>query len=548
MHWDASLPDELVERIWRDPNDLLASGSKLQYKPRCSVARVDGYGGSFVWKRHNWGGIGRTLRKALSRSVAKKCWTDGRSLHEAGVPTPQPRLYLERRIGPVNTCSYLLTDYVAGTSLYRFMRFEQPARPVIEQLAQQAAAIWQQLDDLRIQHNDFQTENFLVDPAGKLWLIDLERLRRCRRTEDVRSRQIRDINDLLHPRNWRANPEAGELFRREILQTRAAAEALANHGGGAHPLSRPVFAVNRRTHLATVLIPCFNAADTILTCLRSVRDMADEILVADAGSTDETLALVRRFGGCRIVQRHSGDAAEFESWACQQARHAWILRVLPNEQVNSELGREVQELLASEPAQDAFLISRSPYFRGRPLKHGGFEHDPSLRLFRKDAVRFEIRGGQVEVSPRSDPTGPLRYPLACELCSDIRQYLGDMIRAAADAAEAADSQGRRPKLRTVLWQVPWQLFRSYVLRGGWVDGWAGLHASFLSACAIYLREAMLWERQQTPLRSSANDEGRELKVFSGTADADVPVAYPFILAAEEAPHAESEGRQMRPAA
>ena len=299
---------------------------------------------------------------------------------------------------------------------------------MIEHLARQAAAIWQQLDDLRIQHNDFQTENFLVDPQGKLWLIDFERLRRYRRREQVRRKQVRDINDLLHPRNWRADPQAGELFRREILQTRAASEALADDGRGAHPLRRPVDATNRPSQLITVLIPCHNAADTIVACLKSVRDMADEILVADAGSTDNTLSLVRRFGGCRIIQKQSGDAAEFESWACQQARHPWILRVLPTEQVNSELGREVQDLLATEPPQDAFLISRSLYFRGHPLKHGGFERDSSLRLFRKNAVRFEVRDGKVEIVSRFGHAGPLRYPLAHESCSDIRLYVGDMMR------------------------------------------------------------------------------------------------------------------------
>jgi len=515
MRWDASLDEELVERIWRDPNALLAEGSKLQIKPRCSVARVDGDEGSFVWKRHNWGDLSRTLRKSLSQSVAKKCWVDGRFLCEAGVPTPQPRLYLERRFGPVNTCSYLLTDYVTGTSLYRFMRYQQPTKQVILHLARQAAAIWQQLDDLRIQHNDFQTENFLVDPQGKLWLIDLERLRRCRRTDQVRQRQIRDVHDLLHPRNWRANPEAAELFRREILQTPAAIEAVADHESGAHPLSQPVDAINQHSQLTTVLIPCRNAADTIVACLESVRDMADEILVADAGSTDETLSLVRKFGDCRIIQQQSADGAAFETWACKQARHPWILRVLPNEQVNAELAREVQHLVASEPAENAFLISRSLCFRGRQLKHGGVKRGASLRLFQRDAVQFEIRDGQVEVVPRSNRIGRLRFPLACESCSDTRMHFDNLLRAAGDDAETAQAQGQRPKLRAVLWRAPWQLFKSYFLRGGCLDGWAGLHASVLSALAIYLREAMLWELQQvsSAAATSTNKPRPELRLL-----------------------------------
>jgi hypothetical protein len=164
-------------------------------------------------------------------------------------------------------------------------------------------------------------------------------------------------------------------------------------------------------------------------------------------------------------------------------------------------------------------------------------------------VRFEIRDGQVAAVSRSNPAGPLRYPLAYESCCDIRLYLGDMIRFAADAAEAADSQGHRPRLRTVMTQAPWQLFKSYVLGKGWLDGWAGLHVGVLSAFAVYLRETMLWERQQPSLRSSTNGDGRELKVFPDTVEADVPtIAFPAIRSVDEGTQSDSEERRMRPAA
>jgi hypothetical protein len=544
MEWDATLSAELVERIWRDPNRFLAEGTKLQVKPRCSVARVEVDGESFVWKRHRWGDFGRTLRKSFAQSVAKKCAMDGLFLSDAGLPTPRPRLYLERRIGPVNTRSYLLTEYVAGTSLYRFMRYQRPAKPIVVRLARQAAAIWQLLDDLRIQHNDFQTENFLVDPQGKLWLIDMERLRRCRRKDEVRRRQIRDIEDLLHPRNWRANPQAGDVFRREILQTPAAIEALAASDGATHPLRRSVPASNRTSQLLSVVIPCFNSAGTLLRCLESVRDMADEILVADAGSTDETLSLVRRFGGCRIIQRQVNDAAAFETWACSQARHDWILRVLPNETVNAELGREVQYLLAGEPRADAFWLSLATYFRGHALNYGGNRRQDSLRLFQKGAAHFETIGGQVEAVPGSDRVGRLRFPLLYELCTNVRLHIGDIIRQAENAAEGAHARGQRARLRAALWRAPWTLYKSYVLRRGFLDGWAGLHKCMLSAMAIYLREALLWDKQQFAA-PSATKNGEELRVFPASAE---PARPNESIDSVDEPLGDFEQRRVRPAA
>lgn len=493
MRWDADLSADLVERIWRDPHALLAEGKKLQDKPRCTVVRIDHASGAFVWKHHNWGTLRRTVKRSLTRSVASTSWSDGRFLHAAGISTPRPRAYLERRFGSFRGCSYLLTDYVEGTSLYRLMRFGRPSRELVYHLARQVATIWQQLDDLRVSHNDLKTENLLVDPLGKVWLIDLDRMRRCGSVDRVRRRQIRDASDLLHPRNWRADPAAAELFRREIVQTPAAAQTLASPLGASHPLSRPTAPANRPSQLVTVLIPCRNSAATIAACVESVRDMADEILVADAGSTDETVEVVRNLGGCRIIKPPCADEAAFEAWAAGQARHPWIFRILPDERLNSELGRQVQDTLATEPAQDGFRVGRHVRFHGRRLKYGGFDSDFSIRLYRKDAARYEVRNGQVEAIVPSGKVGRMKARLVYEAGSSVDTSLNALARRATRAAADARRQVRVPSRGAVLWRVPWQFLQSYIVRWGWIDGWAGLHACCLSAIEVYLSEAKLWE-------------------------------------------------------
>jgi hypothetical protein len=552
MGWDAQLPAELVERLWQDPRALVADGSKLQDKPRCTVVRIDHPAGPFVLKRHSWGNFRRTMRRSLSRSAARKSWIDGRDLATAGIPTPLPRAYVERRFGPFCGCSYLLTDYVPGTSLYRLMRFDRPPMEVVTRLARQVAAIWERLDELRVCHNDLKTENLLVDPQGKVWLIDLERTRRFARLEQARRRQVRDANDLLHPRNWRSDPGAAEVFRREILQTAAAAATLAGPQGAAHPLSRPVSAANRPSQLVTVLIPCRNAAGTIGACVDSVRDMADEILVADAGSTDDTLEVVRQAGGCRIIERQCDDEVEFENWARGAAAHPWILRILPNERLNPELGRQVQDVLATEPNEDAFWISRAVLFRGQRLNFGGFDHDASLRLYRRDAGRYALCDGRVEMVVAQHKTGRIESRLFHESFSTLERRLGEMIRIAAQSAQTARQQGLRPKRRAILWQAPWQFIRSYFLRFGWLDGWAGLHACWLSALSICLRDTMLWEMDQAAAAGAlvVRETRQTLKVFDpqGGGDRATPAPAGAAEQDQDAPTAGSDQRLKRPAA
>jgi hypothetical protein len=526
LHWDADLPSDLIERIWAEPYALLESGEKLQDKLRCTVARIEHSGGLYTWKHHNWGTLRRTAKKCLAESPARKSWNDSGYLRAAGIPTPKIRAVFEHCFGPFQHCSYLLSDYVVGTSLYRLMRFERPSAEFVEHLARQVAEIWQQLDDLGVWHNDFKTENFLVDPEGKVWLIDFERMRRFGESERdrMRGRQTKDARDLLHPRNWRSEPAAAEVFRQAILVTPAARQALAGPLGVKHPLRNPTSTMNRRSQLVTVLIPCHNAAESIVGCLESVRDMADEILVADFGSTDDTLERVQRFGGCRIIKRDTtseigdpyGDPVSFVTWAASQAAHDWTLRLRPDEQLNGELSRQVQDLLATEPKEDGFKIGRTVYLRGKRLRFGTFRSEPSIRLFRKERAQFELRDGRVEVSIPSGSVGSLKSRLVYEACPSIERCVQEMVRVATRDAHHAYRNGQPASRRTWIWRTPLSFLQSYVLRSGWLDGWAGLHASCLAALAVYLKEAIHWEieRPDFQQRALVHDSWKQLKVFS----------------------------------
>ena len=302
-------------------------------------------------------------------------------------------------------------------------------------------------------------------------------------------------------------------------------ETLAGPKGAKNPLAKPRQTKNRTSQLVTVLIPCRNAADVIVSCVESVRDMADEILVADSGSTDGTLQRIQELDDCRIIHRTCEDNIDFAIWAHSHARHPWIFRLRANEQLNSELGRQIQDAVATEPREDGFRVLRNIFFRGRLLKHGGFANEPSIRLFRKNAVQYELRDGRAEVVLQSNKVGELASRLSCELCFDFERSLSDVIRNAQCMAHHCRERGIQPTRRRALGQASWQLMQSYLLRMGWLDGWAGLHASCLSALATYLREAMLWELNQpaVPQRIVVRDSWQGLKLFDpAESDSVVP--------------------------
>ena len=100
----------------------------------------------------------------------------------------------------------------------------------------------------------------------------------------------------------------------------------------------------------TVLIPCKNERLNIRPCVESVRGIADEVLIADSGSSDGTLDIVRELGDCRIIEREYIDSGNFKNWAIPQAAHPWVLIIDADERVTPELAAEIKRILAGARA------------------------------------------------------------------------------------------------------------------------------------------------------------------------------------------------------
>ncbi len=143
----------------------------------------------------------------------------------------------------------------------------------------------------------------------------------------------------------------------------------------------------------SVLIPCKDERRNIRPCIESVQPIADEILIADSGSTDGTLDIVREIGGCRIIEREYINSANFKNWAIPQAKHEWVLVVDADERVTPELAAEIQQLLANPPAdKDAYWIGRINHYLGYRIKHCGWNSDDVIRLFRREVAGTKPAG------------------------------------------------------------------------------------------------------------------------------------------------------------
>jgi glycosyltransferase involved in cell wall biosynthesis len=243
----------------------------------------------------------------------------------------------------------------------------------------------------------------------------------------------------------------------------------------------------------TVLIPCKDERRNIRACIESVQAIADEILIADSGSADGTLDIVRDMGGCRIIEREYFNSANFKNWAIPQARHEWVLVVDADERVTPELAAEIRELLASPPSdKDGFWIDRANHYLGFRIKHCGWNSDAVIRLFRREC-RYETRWVHAEVDLPSSRLGTLKQAMLHYTTLDSDQYLYKLNRYAGWGALNMRDAKRRPSVLAMVTRAPLRFLQLYFLRLGFLDGAAGFQICMHTAYYAFLKQAKLWE-------------------------------------------------------
>ena len=255
--------------------------------------------------------------------------------------------------------------------------------------------------------------------------------------------------------------------------------------------------------MLTVLIPCKDEIQHIRACIESVRPIADEILVADSGSTDGTLELVHTLGGCRIIEREYVNSADFKNWAIPQAQHAWVLVVDADERMTPELAGEIRRLFDFPPPCDGYAVRRDNFFLGHPIRHCGWNTPRLVRLFRKEGSRYEPRRVHANAIVASGRIGQLTHPLVHHTALDLDRFVAKQQRYATWSALDAYDAGKRASWLRLLTHAPLRFLQLLVLRGGILDGRAGVVVCGLAAWYTFLKDAKLWALRNC--RVSANE-------------------------------------------
>jgi len=245
----------------------------------------------------------------------------------------------------------------------------------------------------------------------------------------------------------------------------------------------------------SVVIPTLNEAQQIGQAVAELR-WADEVIVVDGGSTDETVNLAVAAGARVLVLQHETIAAQRNA-GIQAARNDWVLALDADERVSPQLRAELGQVVAGRnPTHAAYRMKFRNHYLGRELRYGPWGRDWHVRLFTRER-RYVTNRVHEHLEPIAD-IGTLMGPVIHTPYRDISHHVAKIVKYARWGADDLHARGRKAGLWELTARPFWRFVRDYFVFSGWRDGVVGFVAAALSAFAAFLKYAFLFARSEYP--------------------------------------------------
>jgi (heptosyl)LPS beta-1,4-glucosyltransferase len=243
----------------------------------------------------------------------------------------------------------------------------------------------------------------------------------------------------------------------------------------------------------SVTVITLDEARNLAAALESVA-WADEIVVVDSGSTDDTVAIASRFTDHVVVREWPGYVAQ-KNHAASIASHDWIFSLDADERVTPALAAEIRDVMSGEPTNAAYQVPRVTWHLGRWIRSTDWYPDHQVRLYDRRRARWtgQYVHEALEVLPAGGPVATLHGELQHFPFRDIADHLDTINKYTTYSAKQMYESGRRAGLPQIIGHPPLAFLRNYIAKGGIRDGGPGLVISAMNAYYVYLKFAKLWE-------------------------------------------------------
>jgi glycosyltransferase involved in cell wall biosynthesis len=241
----------------------------------------------------------------------------------------------------------------------------------------------------------------------------------------------------------------------------------------------------------SAIVVCFNEEHNIRGCLESLR-WCDEIVVVDSFSTDRTLEICRQYTN-RVIQHAWAGYRDQKAFAHSQATKEWVILVDSDERVSPDLQSEIREALRRDKgAYAGYAIPRLVFYLKRWWRRGGWYPDYDVRLFLRRRATWGGKDPHEKILV-DGRVKKLEHPLYHYTYRNITDHIERINRFTSISSKELSKEGQRMRLFDALFRPAFRFFRSYILKRGFMEGFAGFYVAVTAAIYVFLRYAKLWE-------------------------------------------------------
>lgn len=247
----------------------------------------------------------------------------------------------------------------------------------------------------------------------------------------------------------------------------------------------------------SVYILTLNEANKIADAIRSVA-WADEVIVADSGSTDGTIEIAEKLGAKVVQVPFVTGFGQMRSDGIAACANEWVFSLDADERCTPEAAEEIRRIASDPESADAYNVPRRNYFLGRWIRHCGWYPDYRLpQLFRKSMVRFHDDTRTVhEGFECHGRIGHMQNDIWQIPYINIEQLIHKMQRYSSLGAEKSLEKGRKGSMPGAFLHAIWAFIRIYIIKLGFLDGWPGFVIALGNFEGTFYRYAKLTEKQR----------------------------------------------------
>lgn len=246
----------------------------------------------------------------------------------------------------------------------------------------------------------------------------------------------------------------------------------------------------------TVVIAAKNEGHNIRECVESAR-FADEVLVLDSGSSDDTAAQAQAAGATVVATDWPGYGPQ-QQRGFKLAKNDWVLSLDADERITPALRAEIEQAITSG-AHNGYWIPRLSSLCGQFIHHGGWRPDHTLRLGRRAKAGFTDHYLHAHMTVDGSH-GHLKHSLIHYSYGDVHDMLEKLDRYSTGHARDMAERGKDSSVLGAAVRGAWAFVRTYLLRAGFLDGGHGLMLAIYNAEYTYYKYLKLAHLRRPPTR------------------------------------------------